>query len=80
MAKKRINLAIDPELDKRWSEAAKRMGWSKSGMLEDLLLEILPYLEEIDPKKVVSVSMRTLGKKMQELGSLIDEMSSDNTK
>ena len=73
MAKKRINLAIDPDLDKRWSEAVKRLGWTKSGMLEDLLLEILPYMEQLDPKNIIPKSMRTMGKKLQELGDLIDE-------
>ena len=73
MAKKRINLAIDPELDKRWSETAKRLGWSKSGMLEDLLLEILPYLEDLDPKNVIPKSMKALAKELQELSKLYEE-------
>ena len=75
MAKKRINLAIDPELDKRWTRIAKQLGWTKSGMLEDLLIEVLPYLEDLEPKKIIPKSMRAMADKLKELSELVDEGS-----
>ena len=73
MAKKRINLAIDPGLDKRWTETAKRMGWTKSGMLEDFLLEVLPHLDDLEPKRVVSKSLKAMSERLQDLSNLIDD-------
>ena len=80
MAKKRINLAIDPDLDKRWTRIAKQLGWTKSGMLEDLLIEVLPYLEDLEPKKIIPKSMRAMADKLKELSELVDEASDKSRK
>ena len=73
MAKKRVNISIDEELDREWTEIANRLGWRKSAMVEDFLREALPYLRDLNPKSVIPKSLEVMGKKLQELGNLIDE-------
>jgi len=80
MAKKRVNISIEEDLDKRWTEVAKRLGWRKSAMVEDFLREALPYLESLNPKSVIPRSLDAIGEKLQELGSLIDEVNGESKK
>ena len=78
--RKRVNLSIDADLDERWTQVANRLGWCKSHMVEDFLKEALPYLENLNPKSVIPKSLEAMGKKLQELGSLIDEADKKNGK
>jgi len=58
MARKRINLTIPEDLDKRWSRVSKKHGLTKSGMLAEWLDSILPILEQEQPKKVLQHAMK----------------------
>ena len=80
MAKKRVNISIDEELNRKWTEVAYRLGWRKSAMVEDFLREALPYLENLNPKSVIPKSLDVMGKKLQELGNLIDEVGKESKK
>ena len=51
--KKRINITIDPEINDRWNELAKKYGWTKSSMVEDWLRTILPIMEREDPRQII---------------------------
>jgi len=80
MAKIRVNISIDKDINERWTKVAEKMGWSKSSMVEDLLKEALPYLENLDPKSIIPKSIQAMGKKLQELGSLINEYEEKKNK
>jgi len=73
MAKKRVNISIDEELDKRWTKVANQLGWKKSAMVEDFLREALPYLEDITPKNIIPRAVKTLGDKVREIGDLLED-------
>jgi len=75
MAKKRVNISIDEELDKKWSEVAKKIGITKSAMVEEFLRDSLPILEDIDVKSIISHSAKTMGKVLTEYGEIIEELS-----
>ena len=51
--KKRINITIDPEINDRWNELARKYGWTKSAMVEDWLRTILPIMEKEDPRQII---------------------------
>lgn len=72
MAKKRVNLTIDEELNERWNKVAKQLGWNKSAMVEDFLREALPFLENLHPKDIIPRSVQTIGQKLMELGYEIE--------
>jgi len=72
MAKEKLNLYIDSDLKRRWERVAKKFGWSKSAMLEDMLLEVLPYLEEAEPKNIIANSLKSMAKKLEELGEIVN--------
>ena len=68
--KARLNLTIDSELKERWERVSKKLGWSKSEMVEDFLLEALPYLEEIDPKSVIPKSLKKISEQLEKLSEI----------
>jgi len=71
--KVRLNLTIDPVLKERWEKVSKKLGWSKSEMLEDFLVEALPYLEEIDPKNVIPKSLKKISEQLDKLSKITGE-------
>jgi len=73
VAKIRVNISVDKDINLRWTKVAEKMRCSKSSLVEDLLKEALPYLEGMKPNNVIPKSIETLGKKLQELGNLIKE-------
>ena len=72
MARKRINVNVDEELNERWERVAKRIGMTKSAMLDDMLKSVLPILEA-EADSMVAKAMRQLGKVMDELGSYCED-------
>jgi hypothetical protein len=72
MARKRINLTIPEELNERWAKVAKRHGLTKSGMVEEWLNNILPILEQEQPKKVLQHAMKALAKEIDTTASLFE--------
>ncbi len=69
--RKRITINVDDQLNERWEKVAKRIGMSKSAMLDDMLEAVLPILEA-DADSMVSRAMKELGKTMIELGENCD--------
>jgi hypothetical protein len=72
MARKRINLTIPAELNERWAKVAKKHGLTKSGMVEEWLNNILPILEQEQPKKVLQHAMKALAKEIDTTASLFE--------
>ena len=73
MARKRVLISIDEELDERWKLVAKKMKMSKSVMVEDFLSEVVPILEKEDPRDVMKQAMEHIGKGVSDMGSLFYE-------
>jgi len=76
--KTRVNITIDNDLAKRWSRVADHFGWRRSNMVEDFLQEALPFLEKLIedgnyPKRVLSLSLDEMGRKMQNLADILEK-------
>lgn len=72
MSRKRINLTIPEDLNNQWARVAKKHGLTKSGMVEEWLNTILPFLDEEEPKKVLQHAMRSLAKEIDMTASLFE--------
>jgi hypothetical protein len=70
--KKVITLRVDPDVLELWDRVAKKYGWTKVQILEDLLSNALPPLENEDPRGLFATLSRKLGQTMLEMGDLID--------
>jgi len=63
-------ISIDEELNDRWAKVAKKMKMSKSGMIEELLLEIVPVLEHEDPKDIIKYALQATSEQISNTASL----------
>ncbi len=69
--KKRINITIDPEINERWNQLAKKYGWTKSAMVEDWLRTVLPIMEQEDPRQIIKgyqSFVDEVGKEIEKIG------------
>jgi len=73
MAKKRVMISIDPDIDRRWAEVAKKVKRSKSSMVEEILIEIIPILEHEKPKDIFAHALEVVGQGLMDAGSLFYE-------
>jgi hypothetical protein len=73
MARVRINLNIDEELNRRWTEVCKKHSIPKSRMLDELLREILPAFEETDLSLVLSRALNKTADAISHIESLTDK-------
>jgi len=71
--KKAVTISIDAEVNERWTNIAKKLELSKSGMVEEFIVQVLPILEEKTPNKMVVSAMREMAKTMEMTGSLFDD-------
>jgi len=72
MAQKRISISIDPELNDRWGKVAKKLKMSKSGMVEDFLREVVPILEQEQPKDIMRMALKKTGEQIDLTASLFE--------
>jgi len=72
MDKKRVNLMLPVELNDKLGVIAKKFGWTKSKVVCDMLQELLPYLEKLEPHNVVTESLKMISKSIEELNELIE--------
>lgn len=71
--KKAVTISIDAEVNERWTKIAKKLELSKSGMVEEFILQILPILEEKTPNKMIASAMKEMAKSIEMTGSLFDD-------
>jgi len=72
MAQKRVNISINEDLNEVWSRVAKKHGLTKSGMVEEWLENVLPILDQEQPKKVLQHAMKALAKEIDTTASLFE--------
>jgi len=70
---KRVTISIDEEVNERWTKVAKKLELSKSGMVEDFVLQILPILEQKEPSKMMQQAFKQMGEQIELTGSLFNE-------
>jgi len=75
LPRKNVTLRIRPNIYERWSKVAKRYGWSRSQMLEEILESVLPVLEEQDPKKLVQEVAKHVGETMQAISKAMGDQN-----
>ncbi len=73
MAQKRIGLSIDAELNERWTKVAKKLKMSKSGMVEEIIRDILPILEQETPKDLLKTALKKTAEQIDLTASLFDD-------
>jgi hypothetical protein len=73
MAKKQVLIRIDEDLNKRWALVSKKIKMSKTAMIESMLENSLPILEQDNPTDMVSSMFQEMGKTFQDVGSLFHE-------
>ena len=67
-----ITISIDRELNERWTEVSKKVGWSKASMVETFIKEILPIMENTeDPRLMVSLILKKSAKVNKEIAELL---------
>lgn len=79
MAIIRINISVEKELNERWNEVAKKHDITKSGMINDFLLEVLPILEAQTPSKMMAKAMKKMAEQIDTTATLFDKMEHDKS-
>ena len=69
---KKVTISIDDELNERWGKVAKKLKDTKSSMVEDFLIRVLPVLEREQPKDMIGEAMKLAGQGLQDAASLFD--------
>ena len=72
MAQKRIGLSIDEQLNERWTKVAKRLKMTKSGMVEEMISNILPILEKEKPNEVMKAVLKKSAEQIDLTANLFD--------
>jgi len=72
MATKIVSVSLPEELNEEWTRIAKKHDLSKSGMLQEWLVYILPVLDEEQPKKILKNAMKSLAKEIDTTANLFD--------
>ena len=73
MAQKRIGLSIDEQLNERWAKVAKKLKMTKSGMIEEMLLNTLPILEKEKPNEIMKAVLKKSAEQIDLTASLFDD-------
>ena len=79
MAQKKIGMSINAELNDRWNKVSKKHDLSKSGMVEDYLIVILPILEAQTPNKMMAKAMQKMANEINTTATLFDNMEHDES-
>jgi len=73
MAQKKMRISINEDVLKRLDKVAKRLNLSKSGMVEEFLIEVLPILEKQNPINMVGSALKKLGEDLTEVGNDLEK-------
>ena len=68
---KKVTITIDENLNFRWGKVSKKIKLSKSGMVEELLSEIIPILEKDNPRDVMVEALVSLGKGFNDMSDVL---------
>lgn len=75
--RKNTTFTIEESVSKRLSVVSKKMKQSKSSIVEELILEILPILEAETPNKMMSKAMKKMSEQIDLTATLFDDMAHD---
>jgi metal-responsive CopG/Arc/MetJ family transcriptional regulator len=73
MAQKRVTLSIDEDVLKRFDKVAKRLKLSKSGIVEEFLIDVLPIFEKENPVDMVGSALKKLGEGLSEVADDLEK-------
>lgn len=80
MAKIRINITIDEDINTRWGKVAKKHKISKSSMVEEFIESVLPILEAETANKMMAKAMKEMGKTINLTSNLFDKVEEKKDK
>jgi antitoxin component of RelBE/YafQ-DinJ toxin-antitoxin module len=72
MSQRRVTISIDNELNERWTAVSKKLKMTKSGMIEDFLREVVPVLEQEQPKDVMKMALKKTAEQIDMTASLFE--------
>ena len=72
MSKRQVLIRIDEDLNNRWNKVAKKLNMTKSGMVEDFLNEVIPILEQEQPKDIMKMALKKTGEQINLTASLFE--------
>jgi len=75
--KKKVLISIDEEVNERWNKVAKFLNMSKSNMVEEYVIQMLPILEQQSPNKMLASAMKEMAKQIDASASLFDTPTYD---
>lgn len=73
---KRVMISIDEEVNERWNKVCKRLKLSKSGMVEDFVIQMLPILDAATPNMMVKNAMKEMAKTIDLTADLFNSPTS----
>lgn len=79
MAQKRVMISIDEQLNERWNDVAKMHGITKSSMIEEFLINVLPVLANKTPSRIMASALSELSRGLNETASLFEDMEHDRS-
>ncbi len=77
MAKIKVTVNLDKELNQRWNNMAKKHKLSKSAMIGEYLEKILPILEKKTANQMMAEAMRQMAVEIDTTASLFDQSVED---
>jgi len=73
---KRVMISIDEEVNERWNKVCKRLKLSKSGMVQDFIIQILPILDTETPNIMLKNAMKEMAKSIDLTADLFSSPTS----
>ena len=77
--RKNTTFTIEESVSKRLSVVSKKMKQSKSSIVEELILEVLPILEAETPNKIMAKAMKKMSEQIDLTANLFDDMEYDKS-
>lgn len=77
MIRKKILISVPPSLSARWNKVCKKHNLSKSQMIEEYLLGVIPILEEELPNKMIAKAMKKMSEEIDTTATLFDTLSAE---
>ena len=70
--KKTASFSMDANVVNRLDKVSKRLKQTKSSIVEEMLLNLLPVLEQTTPNKMVAMAMKEMAKGIDTTADLFD--------
>ncbi len=74
MAQKNVTVSVNEDMNARWTKVAKKLDLSKSKMIDEYLVSIIPILEAETPNKMMAKAMKKMSNEIDLTGDLFEKL------